>query len=311
VQTPSTTVRRRICSVVATVAAAVVLTQTTAGAAPTGNAVPNAPGDDYDKLTTQIRKLEKQYGGELAQLRDAQYGLKRAFAKSDKLKEELSEAQAVVAELAASRYMSSGLDPEVTIFASGDPSGVLDGAALASHLSQSKAARVRQVQTLINQQEQARKEAQAKVASFKRSVAKLQSQKARVQKLLDKFRPSSQVIGASGLTARMVKARNEIDSRFGPFPVIGCLRPGDAQDHGSGRACDFMESTGGTMPTSARQAHGDRVAQFVIDNADRLGIKYVIWRQRIYDMRSPGWDTMEDRGSITANHYDHVHVSVF
>jgi hypothetical protein len=314
VQTPSTTVRRRICSVVATVAAAVLLTQTTAGAvptAPTRATVPEAPGDDFDKLTAQINKLEKQYGGELAQLRDAQFGLKRAFAKSDKLKKELSEAQAVVAELAASRYMSSGLDPEVTIFASGDPSGVLDGAALATHLSQSKAARVKQVQTLINQQEQARKEAQAKVAAFKRSVAKLQSQKARVQKLLDKFRPSSQVIGSSGLTDRMVEVRNEIDSRFGPFPVIGCLRPGDAQDHGSGTACDFMESTGGSMPTADRQAHGDRVAEFVIGNADRLGVKYIIWRQRIYDMRNPGWETMEDRGGVTANHYDHLHVSVF
>ncbi len=34
---------------------------------------------------------------------------------------------------------------------------------------------------------------------------------------------------------------------------------------------------------------------------------YVIWRQRYND--GSGWDPMEDRGSITANHYDHVHVS--
>jgi hypothetical protein len=72
-----------------------------------------------------------------------------------------------------------------------------------------------------------------------------------------------------------------------------------------------MLTTGGTMATGAAKTKGDTVAQWVIDNASRLGVKYVIWRQRIYDMRSPGWDPMENRGSVTANHYDHVHVSVF
>jgi hypothetical protein len=40
---------------------------------------------------------------------------------------------------------------------------------------------------------------------------------------------------------------------------------------------------------------------------------YIIYRQRIWDVRMPssGWVPMEDRGSITANHYDHVHISVF
>jgi len=313
VQTPSTTARRRFYSVIAAVAAALVLTQTSAGATPSRTGTPLSPGgsDSYDKLSGQIKKLEKQYGGELAQLRDAQFGLKRAFTKADRLKAELSGAQDLVAQMAASRYMNSGIEPEVAILASGDPGSFIDGAALASHLSQEKAARVQQIQSLIAQQREAQKNAQAKVAAFKRSVSKLQGQKDRVRKLLEKFKPSSQVIGASGLTSRMVNVRNEVDTRFGPFPVIGCLRPGDPQDHGSGTACDFMESTGGAMPTADRQRHGDQVAAWVISNGSRLGIKYVIWRQRIYDMRSPGWDTMEDRGSVTANHYDHVHVSVF
>src|ERR687896_381645 len=313
VQIPSTTVRLRFCSVLAAVAtaAAVMLTPSSAGAAPARTAIPQSPADTYDKLTAQIGKLEKQYGGELAKLRDAQYGLKRAFSKADRLEAELKGARELVAQMAASRYMNGGIEPEVAILAAGDPSGVIDGAALATHLSQAKAERVRQVQALVNRQEEASKTAKEKVAAFKSSIAKLQSQRVRVKRLLAKFRPSSQVIGASGLTARMVRVRDEIDTRFGPFPVIGCLRPGDAQDHGSGTACDFIEITGGALPTAERRAHGDQVAQFVINNAGRLGVKYIIWRQRIYDMRSPGWSTMEDRGSVTANHYDHIHVSVF
>jgi hypothetical protein len=119
----------------------------------------------------------------------------------------------------------------------------------------------------------------------------------------------SPVIGDQ-VTERMRAVRTEIDARVGPFVVVGCFRPGDPQDHGTGRACDFMESTGGQVPAADRMAHGDQVAAYTIANAARLGVKYVIWRQRIWN---PGgaWRPMGDRGSITQNHYDHVHVSVY
>ncbi len=52
---------------------------------------------------------------------------------------------------------------------------------------------------------------------------------------------------------------------------------------------------------------GDALAAYVLDHADALAVKYVIWRQRIN--HGSGWEPMEDRGSATANHYDHVHVS--
>jgi uncharacterized protein YraI len=53
---------------------------------------------------------------------------------------------------------------------------------------------------------------------------------------------------------------------------------------------------------------GDRYAEFgVADKVHR--VDYVIWRQRINSRDGRGWRMMEDRGSITANHYDHVHVS--
>ncbi len=103
----------------------------------------------------------------------------------------------------------------------------------------------------------------------------------------------------------------EIAGMFGPFPVIGCFRAtGDPQDHGDGRACDFMESTGGRMPSAGAQRHGDQVARYAVANARRLGISYVIWRQHIWNVRGGGWQPMADRGGLTQNHYDHVHISV-
>jgi hypothetical protein len=81
---------------------------------------------------------------------------------------------------------------------------------------------------------------------------------------------------------------------------IGGVRPDSMPDHPSGRALDFMTSDRG---------YGDAIASMLIGRAGELNIEYIIWRQRIW-MPSSGWRTMEDRGGVTANHYDHVHVTV-
>ncbi|MFC4913621.1 hypothetical protein [Actinomadura gamaensis] len=120
-------------------------------------------------------------------------------------------------------------------------------------------------------------------------------------------------ITGNSMTPTMRDVVLEIDRMFGPFPTIGCYRSGaDAQDHGDGRACDFMESGGGAMPSASAQRHGDQVAAYAVANASRLGISYVIWKQHIWNIAraSEGWRPMADRGGITANHYDHVHISV-
>ncbi|WP_018658099.1 hypothetical protein [Actinomadura flavalba] len=113
------------------------------------------------------------------------------------------------------------------------------------------------------------------------------------------------------MTPTMRAVVMEVNQNFGPFPVIGCFRTtGDPQDHGKGRACDFMEGTTGAMPSAAAMRHGDEVAQYTVANARRLGISYVIWKQHIWNIRGGGWRPMENRGSITQNHFDHVHISV-
>lgn len=312
-------IRRRAGLLVSTVTSALVLLPSAAGAAvPAGSllaAAPAAasPGDNakVERLTAQIKGLEKQYRGEFKELRDARLAAKRALGKSDGLKEELAGSRALVAQMAAARYMASGVEPSVALLTTNDPTGVLESATLASHLSKNYAARVQEIQRLIDQEQRARKEAKSKIDKLERTVAELNRQRSRIERLIKKYKPESPVVGGSGLTPRTVSMRIEIDREFGPFPAIGCLRAGDSGEHGQGRACDFMESTGGNMPASDRQAHGDRVAAYAIQNASRLGIMYIIWKQRIYDMRRPGWRMMGNRGGVTANHFDHVHVSMF
>ncbi|MBM6402257.1 hypothetical protein JQN70_17815 [Phycicoccus sp. MQZ13P-5] len=56
-------------------------------------------------------------------------------------------------------------------------------------------------------------------------------------------------------------------------------------------------------------SQGDAIAAWVQQNVGKFNVKYLIWQQR-YWAPGEGWSTMEDRGSPTANHYDHVHVTV-
>ena len=283
----------------------------TAGTTPPAQA---DPGDTarLRKLNAQIERLDKAYGGDLAKLKDLQYGVKKAIAKSRVLSKDLQVARDLVAQIAASQYMTGGADPSVTVLASDDPANMLNNLSLASHVAQNQSAQVQQIQKLIDEQEKSRREAEAKIKELEKEIRDLRAQKKRIQALVKKYKPESPSVGMGGVTPRMLKVKNTIDLEFGPFPTIGCFRGGaDAQDHATGQACDFMVSTGGRMPSASGRSQGDQTANYAIANASRLGIKYVIWRQRIYDMRSPGWRMMENRGGITANHYDHVHISVF
>ncbi|WP_240489734.1 transglycosylase SLT domain-containing protein [Actinomadura atramentaria] len=131
--------------------------------------------------------------------------------------------------------------------------------------------------------------------------------------LMGGFGPSvGGLMGGLDLTPTMRSAKADIQSRIKGFPSVGCLRPGDPQDHGKGMACDFMTSRIGKRSTGSEEALGDRTAAYAIANASRLGIKYVIWKQRIFNISrgDKKWRRMGDRGSITQNHYDHVHISV-
>lgn len=95
-----------------------------------------------------------------------------------------------------------------------------------------------------------------------------------------------------------VKAAAEIlGCLYGEPTIYGVAGRGGTSDHPGGLALDFMVDT----------ATGNDLAQCVLRNQDVLGVKYVIWRQRIN--HGSGWKAMEDRGGATANHFDHVHVS--
>jgi len=105
----------------------------------------------------------------------------------------------------------------------------------------------------------------------------------------------------NGLQANTVKLYRAVCAAFPAVSSWGG-RSGSG-DHGAGRALDIM-CTGSL---------GDSIANYVRSHASSFGVSEVIWKQRIWSVQrsSEGWRLMEDRGSTTANHYDHVHVSVY
>ncbi|HEM5082907.1 TPA: LysM peptidoglycan-binding domain-containing protein [Streptococcus suis] len=109
-----------------------------------------------------------------------------------------------------------------------------------------------------------------------------------------------------GLQPQVAAFRAEVANAFGITSFSG-YRAGDSGDHGKGLAIDFM------VPQSS--ALGDQVAEYAIANMGAKNISYIIWKQRFYapyaSIYGPAytWNLMPDRGSITENHYDHVHVS--
>lgn len=111
----------------------------------------------------------------------------------------------------------------------------------------------------------------------------------------------------AGLQPEAAAFKEEIANLFGITSFSG-YRPGDSGDHGKGLAIDFM------VPESSEL--GDKIAEYAIQNMGSRGISYIIWKQRFYapfdSKYGPAntWNPMPDRGSVTENHYDHVHVSM-
>ena len=133
-------------------------------------------------------------------------------------------------------------------------------------------------------------------------------------KYLSKSRPSSTAPGTyaveKGLQPNAIRLHRASRARFPQITTYYGVRRANTPDHPAGRALDIM------MPkykTKAGRALGFEVAGWARANARSLRIKYVIWDQRIWNIQrdGEGWRFMAGRGNDSANHKDHVHVTLY
>jgi hypothetical protein len=105
----------------------------------------------------------------------------------------------------------------------------------------------------------------------------------------------------SGVSPNVVKVHEAVCAAFPEISTYGTFRSDG--EHSQGLAVDIMVSG----------SRGQQVADFVRANYSGLGVNYIIYAQQIWsvDRAGEGWRSMEDRGSTTANHFDHVHVTTY
>ena len=113
-----------------------------------------------------------------------------------------------------------------------------------------------------------------------------------------------------GLKPNAVKVHRAARAKFPQITTYYTLRAGVFTDHSTGRALDLMIPN---YRSASGKALGYKVAAWAKANAKPLGINYVIWNQHIWNIQrdSEGWRYMADRGGDSANHKNHVHITVF
>ncbi|WP_036925366.1 SH3 domain-containing protein, partial [Acidipropionibacterium thoenii] len=115
--------------------------------------------------------------------------------------------------------------------------------------------------------------------------------------------------GSSGLSGLRPSAKGIVDRTISQFPQIKTIygvRADAYPDHPSGHAIDLM------MPRGASDnALGWTVANYYKAHAQELGVQYIMWDKKIWNIsrNSEGWRDVADRGGVTANHQDHVHIT--
>lgn len=113
-----------------------------------------------------------------------------------------------------------------------------------------------------------------------------------------------------GLKPNAIKLHRAVRATFPQITSIGGVRKDPLPDHPSGRALDLMIPN---YKSAAGKALGQKVALWARANAKSLGINYVIWNQHIWNIErdKEGWRYMADRGGDSANHKNHVHITVY
>ena len=112
-----------------------------------------------------------------------------------------------------------------------------------------------------------------------------------------------------GLKPNALKVIAAVRSDWPQIKVFGGVHPDPLPDHPSGRAVDLMIPN---YKSAAGKKLGHDMSRWLEAHHTELGINYIIWDQHIWNVQrdSQGWRSMASRGSDSANHKNHVHVTV-
>lgn len=297
-----------------------------------------APKPTAKQLKKELAELQKDSDKLIADYYESRVAGQKAERAEKAAREKLSAAQEVydrqsteLRAMALAKYIGGDPGTAYLLTSEGDPSALLARMALAQHMIDLQDARLSGYARVRDDRRQAEQDAAARTEELQASTEELEKRKKKAEKQIEKIKDRIDLLytapgvrrpdgtwvpqlpaGTDNVTPRMRLVKELIQQRFQVPYGIGCYRAiQDGGEHPLGRACDFMLSRGGALPSGAELKRGEEIAAWAIKNARRLGIMYIIYRQRIWHTRTGGWRTMSDRGGTTANHYDHPHISVY
>jgi hypothetical protein len=288
------------------------------------NDVLDSTGRRYLAAKTAVAKSSK------AQLTLA-IDLKAAEAKRDELLPQVSA-------MAAQQYKTGTVSTAGFLLSSVDSDDFLQRALSLDEINTLNDSKLRDLDRALDEVATAKARLDTEVNAQKQNLTAMQKQKEAAEKALA-------LVGGKSLTGGVVEAKSKVaapaprnaDGGFSPEACsvddpttsgcitprtmhmyqevkkagfnrfVGCHRNGGPFEHPKGRACDWsLQDSGFSVAHNAdMKNYGNDVMAFLVRNADRLGILYVIWYAQIW-FPATGWKTYHGPSS----HKDHVHVSM-
>ncbi|MER6945027.1 hypothetical protein ABT294_13475 [Nonomuraea sp. NPDC000554] len=297
-----------------------------------------APKPTVKQLKKELAALQKESDKLITDYYNGRINHQKAEKAEKSAREKLAAAQEVydrestqLRAMAVTQYMRGGQEGLTLLGNEHDPTALMSKLALSQYLVDQQDARLRGYAQVRDDHKQARDEAKTRADELAALVDDLGKRKEKAEKLIDQIKDKIDQLyqapgvrrsdgtwvpqlpgGSDNITPRMRLVKMLVKERFAVPFGIGCYRTiQDGGEHPLGRACDFMLSRGGSLPSAAEVERGNEIAAWAIKNSKRLGIMYIIYRQRIWHARTGTWRTMSDRGGTTANHFDHPHISVY
>lgn len=341
----SSTGRRARRSLLAAFAALAVLLGSGVAAGPAAAVPsPNAPNEGGSK---QLRAaLEAAAKGHIEAQNKLENSKRRQKALDAQLKDievRLVGLSAQAGEVAAQSYRMGRLTATSMLLASADPNDFLKRAAELDVMAQRDSKRLRELADAKAEAAEAKLAIDAEVREQAKQVAVQARKKKDAEVALAKV-SSGAGSGFNGTSSSAKPAPRNSDGSWpsescsvdDPTPASGCITPrtlhmlqqakaagykryaschrsGGGGEHPKGRACDFSAASGGfedKTATGGDKAYGDSLAAWAKNNANRLGIMYVIWYRQIW-MPNTGWRAYSGGGSPAADHTNHVHISMY
>ncbi|MCW3814486.1 hypothetical protein ONA91_08450 [Micromonospora sp. DR5-3] len=333
--------RRWLTPVAAVLAAFAIVAGPTPALAAPNTPTPSGHEEDNDPplITEVIDAANRGYLQAKAKLdkskqRQLQLGLEIRAAQAD-----LDALRPQVTEIAAQSYRTGRIGAMAMLLESNAPDSFVRRASALDELNLMNAQKLAAVNAAKNRAEQAKIALDAEVREQQKQTNAMKREKAEAEKALalvggrgftgglvsatspvarigpgrtadGGWLPESRSVKdptTSGyITPRTLHMYKEV-KRAGFDRFVGCYRPGGPWEHPKGRACDWSLQRSGFSPwhNNDMRRYGNDLAAFVIRNADRLGVYYVIWNRQIW-FPATGWKSY----SGPSNHTDHVHVSM-